>query len=315
MGRVGSGLQDLNKVAVPGSYDDIRDGLTVPADASNDFTAVAMNGLKVQLIQLQRWTPRGVEVWKPDGTPLPASRQIPDDWRRHDPSELHIFSRFENDGSLDPNRSGIGSGPHSPEDPPSQSFFGGYVMPSKGSTETTVAFFGSTELGSSGTISFSYSIAEKAGKAIYTVYPNGDRPNYGSIPESLASEFVSDFPSTVHINYPAYGTPFTRGKNGEDDVKDGHGGYLHDKVLSTELTYTELINSGNYSLEPVVYGAQTLKPIEQDWNEAHQRENLMDISNYWPVPPQDIDHIDFVLRKSYHVVYLNVHLRPNQDKP
>ncbi|MDR3689701.1 MAG: M56 family metallopeptidase [Fimbriimonas sp.] len=316
MGRIGSGLQDLSKVAIPNSnYKDLLEGSTVPGEASNGFAGVSADGRKVLLVQVQRWTPSGVEAWKPDGTPLAVNQQIPDDWHRHNPAELHLYSQFQNDGSIDDSGAGIGSGPFSPGDPDRLTFAGGGPIRHVGTTQTIMSILEVPQVGTSGTVSVTFGYSEQLGKPIYTAYPNGNHPNRGSIPATLSAEFPTNFEQTVHLAYPAYGTPFVFDEHGES-VKDGHGGFVHKKVLSTKLTYTELAyNSGNHSVEPEAYRVGTLAPIEHDWNEGRQRNELYDFSYYWPVPPKEIDHIDIKVHKAYHVVFLNFRLRPNHDKP
>lgn len=316
LGRVGSGLQDLKKVKVAGAWAiDVKDGLTVPADASNGFTAVTSGDLKVQLVQLQRWTPKGVEAWKPDGTPLPASEIIPDDWNRHDPAELHLYSRYDGHDRFDSSGAGIGSGPSAAGDPPESAFLGGYPLTPSGNTETIMSLLRIPVLGSSGTTSVLFGFSEKTGTTIYTAYPAGNRLNGGTIPPSMASEFPPNFTDTVHITYPAYGTPFAVGQSGEA-VKDSSGKYVHEKILSTEITYSVMQDqTSKHSLEPIAYAAQSLRPIEHDWNHCRNQGDLNEMTYFWPGPPQGIDHIDLVARRSYYVAYLNFQLRPRQAHP
>ena len=71
----------------------------------------------------------------------------------------------------------------------------------------------------------------------------------------------------------------------------------------------------NHLVMPVAYRAKTQEKIEHDWNDAHQRGQFYDFSYYWPVAPKDIDHIDILVHKTYHVVFLNVAVQPKQAGP
>lgn len=318
MGRMGSRAQDLAKVAIPDAYyQDIRQGLTVPADKSNDFTAVDASGRKIQLVQIQRWTPSGIEAWKPDGTRLASSEVIKDGWQRHDPTELHLYTRFKKDAAIDLSGAGISSGQPNAGDPPTMGFLGGWAQRStiKSDMQTVVSLLGVPKLGTSGMTSVSFGFNESAGDPICTLYPNDKSRNHAAIPPDLASDFIPNFLDAVHESYPAYGMPFVFNPKGEA-LKDKKGDYVHKKVLSTEITYTEKTDqSGNHSVEPVAYRAGSLAKIPQDWNSGHQRNELYDFSYFWPAAPKEIDHIDIVLHKAFHVAYLNFHLRPNGVGP
>ncbi len=310
------GIQDLKKVAIPNTYEwDVRNGETVPAEAANDFTAVASDGKKIQLIRVQRWTPHGVESWKPDGTPVPKSEQIADNWHRHDVTEYHLYSRFEDDGKIQMDGAGIGSGPHSPGSPDRMTFMGGGPMKRQGKMQTVMSLLQVPKLGTSGTVSLSFGYYEQVGKPIYTVYPNAKELNSGAIPPDLKNEFISDFQDSVHLQYPANATPFVYDEHG-DGIPLGKGQYKHLNVKSTKISYTELTEAmGNHMVNPTAYHAGTLTPIEHIWNEGKQKGGLYDFSYFWAVPPQDIDHIDINLHKTFHVVYLNVRLSTKVGTP
>ncbi len=128
-------------------YQDVREGKTVAARASNNFVGRMADGREVEVIQISRQLPNGkAQVWKPDGTPVSSKDQIPVRFHSLDQLDTHVryvLFRFpEKAGkSAEPN-AGCGSGGRFAGEPQEMSFCGGGILSHKDGFYTVVSYIG-----------------------------------------------------------------------------------------------------------------------------------------------------------------------------
>lgn len=136
--------------AVPTShYDDIRRGLTTPANPSNGYVGKLMDGREVEVVQISRQMENGhIVAWKPDGTPLDDAHRLKHSYHPLNVLDTHtryLVLRFpENKATkMEPN-AGCGSGSDlpSPSSPSEMVFAGGGILYHKSGYYTIVSYVG-----------------------------------------------------------------------------------------------------------------------------------------------------------------------------
>lgn len=137
-----------DREAVPtSSHPDVRAGKTIAASPQNNFVGKFADGRNVEIVQVSRRMPSGEIVsWRPDGTLLSASEQIPYSYRHSlkvlDTHTRYIFARYPSSSALPEINAGFGSSaiPHSR--PSTMVFAGGGNLNKEDGLVTTLGFVG-----------------------------------------------------------------------------------------------------------------------------------------------------------------------------
>jgi hypothetical protein len=315
---VGSGLDESSIGWQDGSfvqshYTDIREGKTTQGDSSNGFAGTTADGRKVEILQIQRWTPHGVEAWRPDGTPVPASSRISIGFLRHNPAELNILTQVETSVTDDSISGGLGSGRPEPGDPTKMTFAGGYVLdPKMSATGTRIidSFIQINKPGSSGLCSFTFALSEGTGQPIYRCDSKGKPVAVSVVPDDVRSQLGSDFESSVSTSWPDTAKPFVYGADG-NGVSDGHGGWKHRTLRVVSLSFTVPTPSlGDLEVTAQAHGLSNAL-IDHVWNDYKQSGDRFTFRYCWAVSPDQVREFDVVSRRTIAVELQGVHLTPD----
>jgi hypothetical protein len=276
----------------------------------NDFLVRAEDGRSVQLIQIQRWTHAGIEAWKPDGSPVPSADRIPENFDRHDPAELHFFTKFQSTAKPRDINGGLGSSPFpEPGHPPMETFSGGYVRridPREPGSRLAVSFI-EPIVGTSGTSSYRFGLADKTWIPLKRVLVSLAEIQAVSAPDCvrqiLGPEFDSPFkvaPDTAEVFvHDAKGNP----------VPDGHRGDKRSPMHVTSLWFTHSTSAlGVIEIVPHAFGidGKTLEPV---WNDQKQDGGAYTRRWCWKEPMSEIGFIQIDGRVAIHADFLHVRLR------
>jgi|GEM_PF-5695895 len=148
-------------------------------DASNGFVGKIPDGRTVELVQVARRLADGtVQVWGPDGTPLPRERQIPVDLKGANPNVLQFAVRLQSPAKGEIH-GGIGSGPHDPGDPLRQTFsYSCELKPDAEGRRVVLSHVEIEKLGSHGLASYSFGFADGPYRNLWTLTPDGSQSSH-----------------------------------------------------------------------------------------------------------------------------------------
>ncbi len=286
---------------------------TVAGAKSNGFVAKAEDGRHVKLLELQRWTPTGIQAWRPDGTPIAAADRLPEDFSRHNPAELHFFVQADTDVRDDSVGGGMGSSyVPSPGGPSMEIFTGGYTRaydPKTPGKRIFVDFIEVPNLGPSRENSYTFGLSDHPAAPFVRIDLRTRKVVQLPVYKSLRHE-LGDKPAQVMIEWPGVVNAIHRDSNRNPIMNNGYFTYVKIHALTATCTLhapsmvrTNVVaHAYRIHTDQIVYSAAS----DTDW-----KGTIDKIKFSWTVRPSELSHIDFLAGQSVHCGFLGVKLRPN----
>jgi hypothetical protein len=296
LGGVSVGLQDRYKTS---PYADVRDGKTVSGSEDNGFTAKFADGRKAKLVHIARKTSTGIEVWRPDGTPLPLSNALVKTVHGDNPRTLQFCHEVQSDtvdGSLS---FGMGSGLPDPGGPSRTTFAGGWSLPAtRSGWRTVVGLIEVGDVGSTGKDSYSFGGAD------------GPFQHYATIHFDAKGKATSDARviENLRVVYPHATKTWMRDGAGKP-IRDKQGKNPMHTVDATMIAF-HVPESHQYHDIEVRAVDRTGRPVELEINDLQGTGKGRDDKWYYRRPTKELSRIDIRMRPNQNVYFEGVHLRP-----